>query len=120
MLVRAIKKDSNGFSEWCFGHSFIDYRKDQNQVAQDIYTALYEWKYNCYFALEHGIDWYTRMGKKSQKELLDEDIIKTIENRIGVLSVVNFTSVLEDRHYSCSCEVFTEFEDEALNIDFNI
>ena len=70
MKVRAIKKDENNHSEWCFGHSLGDYRYGQTQVIQDIYTALYEWKYNCFFALENGIDWYTRLGFKNQKDIL--------------------------------------------------
>lgn len=120
MLVRAIKKDSNGCSEWQFGHSFADYKTEQCQIAQDIYTALYEWKYNCFFALENGIDWHTRMGKTNQKERLDEDVINTIQNREGVISVYDFNSSLNDRNYVCTCSVFTEFSDESLTIDFTI
>ena len=120
MLVRAIRKDNEGCSEWCFGHSFGDYKKDQYQIAQDIYTALYEWKYDCFFAMENGIDWATRLGKKGQKELLDTDIINTIENRIGVLSVVNFSSSINDRNYNCNCGVFTEFTEEPITINFAI
>lgn len=120
MLVRAIKKDSNGCSEWQFGHSYGDYKNDLSQIAQDIYTALYEWKYDCFFALENGIDWNTRMGKKGQKEFLDDDVVKTIQNRQGVISVVDFNSILNDRDYTATCTVFTEFSAEPLLIDFSI
>lgn len=120
MLVRAIKKDSNGCSEFCFGHSFGDYKNGLSQIAQDIYTALNEWKYDCFFALENGIDWHTRMSKKSQKELLDEDVLNTIQNRQGVLSVYDFNSSLNDRNYVCTCNVFTEFSNEPIPIDFTI
>jgi len=120
MLVRAIKKDSNGCSEWVFGHSFGDYKNGQSQIAQDIYTALYEWKYDCFFALENGIDWHTRMNKKSQKELLDDDVINTVQNRQGVISVYDFNSILENRNYSCTFSVYTEFSDESITIDFSI
>lgn len=120
MLVRSIKKDNENFSEWQFGHSFADYKTKQNQIVQDIYTALYEWKYDCFFALENGIDWYTRLGNKNQKNLLDEDIITTIQNRIGVLNVFDFTSNLINRHYTCSCKVFTEYSNDELNIEFSI
>lgn len=120
MIVRSILKDSNGYEEWQFGHSFADYRTKQNQIIQDIYTALYEWKYDCFFALENGIDWYTRLGNKNQKTLLDEDIIKTIRNRIGVLNVFDFTSTLFNRHYTCQCKVFTEYSNDEMNIEFSI
>ena len=120
MKVRAIKKDENNHSEWCFGHSLGDYRYGQAQVIQDIYTALYEWKYNCFFALENGIDWYTRLGFKNQKDILDEDIKNTIKNRIGVLEIFNFESRLENRHYICTCDVYTEFSNKEYNIEFSI
>ena len=120
MLVRAIRRDNNGFEEWCFGHSFGDYKSEQSQIAQDIYTALYEWKYDCFFALENGIDWHTRMGKKSQKELLDDDVLNTIRNRQGVLSVYDFNSTLNDRNYTCTCNVFTEYSDAPFTVDFTI
>lgn len=119
MLVRAIRKDEEGYSEWLFGHSLADYRRDQSQIMQDIYTALYEWKYDCFFALENGIDWYTRLGKKGQKEQLDQDILNIIQNRIGVLSVYDFESNVEGRHYTCSCKVFTEFSGENNDILIN-
>ena len=118
MLVRAIKKNEEGCSEWVFGHSRSDYISGQYQIAQDIYTALYEWKYDCFFALENGIDWQTRLGKTNQKELLDEDIINSIQKRNGVISVLSFVSTLTDRHYSCTCEVFTEFSTEPITINF--
>lgn len=120
MLVRAIKKDDSNYSEWLFGHSFADYRDKQNQVMQDIYTALYEWKYDCFFALNHGIDWYTRLGTKGQKELLDDDVFNTISQREGVLSVLDFESVLIGRQYSCMCKVFTVYSGEELNIEFSM
>ena len=120
MQVRTIRKDNEGFSEWVFGHSLADYKSGLAQIVQDIYTALYEWKYDCFFALENGIDWYTRLGFKNQKALLDNDIVSTIEKRQGVLSVFGFNSILENRHYSCTCKVFTEYSESEINIEFAI
>lgn len=120
MLVRSIIKDNSGYEQWLFGHSFADYRNKQNQIAQDIYTALMEWKFDCFFALENGIDWYTRLGSKNQKQLLDDDVIETIQNRQGVLSVYDFNSDVVGRHYTCNCKVITEFSGDDLNIEFSI
>lgn len=120
MLVRAAKKSNNGSLEWQFGHSFGDYKSGLSQIGQDIYTALGEWKYDCFFALENGIDWSTRMGKKNQKEFLDEDVQNIIRNRQGVISLVNFDSNLTERNYTCNCSVFTEYSSEPLEINFTI
>ena len=121
MQVRSVKKDDEGYEQWLFGHSFADYRTQQNQIMQDIYTALYEWKYDCFFALENGIDWYTRLGSKNQKELLDFDVLNTIQNRVGVLSVYDFESNVIGRHYTCSCKVMTEYSNkDDIVINFAI
>lgn len=121
MQVRSIIKDNEGYEEWLFGHSLADYRTKQNQIMQDVYTALYEWKYDCFFALENGIDWYTRLGSKNQRELLDQDILDTIQNRSGVLSVLDFNSSLVGRHYTCTCNVITEYSNNNdIAINFSI
>ena len=120
MIVRAIRKDENGYSEWQFGHSLGDYKSELSQIAQDIYTALNEWKYDCFFALENGIDWHTRLSKKSQKSFLDDDIKKTIQNRQGVLLITDFNSSVYERNYSCMCNVYTEFSDNPIQINFSI
>ena len=121
MLVRSIKKDNEGFEEWQFGHSYADYRNKQNQIMQDIYTALYEWKYDCFFAMENGIDYYTRLGMKGQKELLDQDVLDVIQNREGVLTVYDFDSSVTGRQYSCNCKVFTEYSNnDDIVINFTI
>lgn len=120
MLCRAIRMDNEEHEEWLFGHNLADYRSKQNQIAQDIYTSLKSWKYDCFFALNNGIDWYTRLGTKNQKELLDDDIFETIQNRQGVLSVFDFNSNLTGRHYSCNCKVFTIYSGKELNIEFSI
>lgn len=121
MQVRSIKKDSEGFEEWMFGHSLADYRTQQNQIMQDIYTALYEWKYDCFFALDNGIDWYTRLGSKNQKELLDQDVLDCIQGRIGVLSVYDFDSSVSGRHYTCQCKVMSEYSNQNdIIINFSI
>lgn len=112
MKVRLVKKDklSDGF-EWDFGHGLSSYVTGQNAIKQDIECSLYEWENDCYFALNNGINWRERLGQKKQKDLLDNDIINTIQERYGVLAVNDFVSYVTDRSYSCQCEVFTIFTD---------
>lgn len=120
MKVRVANKLENGMFEWSFGHSLGDYKSGQNQVIQDIYTALYEWKYDCFFAMQNGIDYSTRLGYKNQKDLLDDDIRQVIESRIGVLAVNNFESNVIGRQYTCTCDVFTEFSEDLYTLNFVI
>lgn len=118
MIVRATKKIVDGRYEWDFGHSLTSYKKEQKQIEQDITSALLEFTDDCFWALNHGIDWTTRMGYKNQKELLDKDIYNVIVNRYGVLSVTNFESSVVERTYACQCEVYTIYSQDAMVYTF--
>lgn len=119
MIVRSIRKNDNGQEEFCFGHGFTDYKKELAYICQDIETALYEFKNDCFFNLEAGIDWKARLGYYGQKEYLDEEIQQIISNRIGVINLINFDSNIIDRVYICTIEVLTVYSDETLKIEFN-
>lgn len=119
MIVRAIKnnQDMSG-REWVFCRGYTAYKKEQYAIEQDIKSALLEFENDCFFALQNGIDWIERLGSKNQKELLDNDILETIQNRFGVVSVQDFSSVVTDRAYSCSCNVYTIFSADAFLFEF--
>lgn len=119
MIIRAIRKNENGQEEFCFGHGFTDYKKELAYVCQDIETALYEFKNDCFFDLEAGIDWKARLGYYGQKEYLDEEIQQIVSNRIGVINIISFDSNIIDRVYICTIEVLTVYSDETLKIEFN-
>lgn len=111
MKVRYVTTDEFGHKTWDFGHGYTSYTNKNTGIGQDIDCALNEWKRDCFWALQSGIDWRTRLGQKNQKELLDADIYGVISNRAGVLAVQDFKSNLIDRTYTCQCEVFTIYSD---------
>lgn len=104
--------------DWCFGHSQADYTRDINAVSLDIQMRIKEWFNDCFFNLEQGIPWDTRLGFKNQKELLDQDIITTAQNTEGVLNIFNFTSQVIGRRYTCQFNVYTIYSSEAITINF--
>ena len=118
MQVRATKKLSEGRYEWDFGHSYTSYKKGQAQIEQDITSALLEFTDDAFWALNHGIDWQTRLGSHNQKELLDRDIVNVITNRNGVLSVNDFISNVNDRVYACQCDVYTIYSTDPIAYTF--
>ena len=118
MKVRKITKDDYGNCVWDFGHGFTSYVSGQTAIGQDIYCSLLEWKNNCFFALQNGIDWRTRLGQKNQKEQLDEDVLNIIASREGVLDIQDFVSNVIDRVYTCQCNVFTIYS-ENFNFTFS-
>ena len=119
MLVRAISNNQDSSSrEWVFCRGLTAYKNGQKAIEQDVKSALLEFQDNCFFALQNGIDWLTRLGSKNQKELLDEDIVNVIQSRYGVLSVQDFQSIVTDRVYSCTCNIYTIFSQDAYLFEF--
>lgn len=120
MLVRAISNNQDSSSrEWVFCRGLSAYKNGQKAIEQDIKSSLLEFQDDCFFALQNGIDWLERLGSKNQKETLDNDIITVIESRYGVVSVQNFQSVVTERAYSCSCNVYTIFSEDAFLFEFS-
>lgn len=120
MLVRAIKNNQDMSKRaWVFCRGYSAYKSGQNAVEQDIKSALLEFQNNCYWALLNGIDWVTRLGSKNQKNLLDNDIVRIIENRYGVISVQDFQSSVIDRAYSSFCNVYTLFSENPIPFNFS-
>ena len=112
----------DGEGDWDFGHSQSSYYIDNAQsVGLNIITRLREWYRDCFFNLEAGIDYPTRLGSFNQKENLDNDIQYIILNSQDVVDITSFTSTYsrETRVYTCEANVLHIYSDEALPIYFN-
>lgn len=123
MIVRTAKKIANaesGLYDWVFMRGYSAYKTEQNAIMQDIETALYEFQNDCYWALDNGIDWLTRLGYHNQKKLLDNDVQNTINNRYGVLQLSDFQSNVIGREYSCKCNVYTIYSTESIPVNYTI
>ena len=115
--MRIRNLDSNG--DWTFGQSLSNYDQNEYAVALDIKMRLREWYGDCFFALQNGIQWRERLGSFNQKELLDREILNTIQNTQGVLNVFDFTSSTDGRRYRAQCNVYTQYSTELLPLDIN-
>lgn len=120
MIVRAVKNNKDMAKRvWVFCRGTSAYKTSQNATEQIVKSSLLEFKNDCYWALNSGIDWVTRLGYKNQKDLLDADIKETILNCWGVLNLQDFQSSVLERAYSCSCDVYTIFSEDALKFTFS-
>lgn len=115
MRVRNVDKDN----DWKFGHSNSDYVREAYAVALDIKLKLQEWYRDCFFAEQNGIDWRTRLGSHSQKELLDSDIVRIAKSVEGVISIFGFNSSVNGRRYNCSFKVYQSYSTDVLPINFD-
>lgn len=122
MKVRAItdkKEGETGLFDWVFCRGLTAYKTAQPAIIQDIKTALYEFQNDCYFALDSGIDWLTRLGYHSQKDLLDRDVQSIINDRYGVLSIANFNSNVVGRSYQMNCDVYTIYSQDTYRLSYS-
>ncbi len=106
-------------NDWTFGQSLSNYVQNEYAVMLDIKMRLREWYGDCFFALQSGIPWRERLGMHNQKELLDRDVLDTIQNTEGVLNVFDFTSSTDGRRYLAQCNVYTQYTDVAIPLEIN-
>lgn len=121
MLIRAVANDEAQTSRtWVFCRGLSAYKKEQPSVKQDIKSSLLEFKRDCFWALQNGIDWPTRLGSRNQKELLDNDIINVIQNVYGVVSVQDFQSSIIERSYSSQCNIYSIYSQDSFLFEFSM
>lgn len=116
MRVRLI--DVN--NDWVFGSQQASYATKATAVALDIKLKLQEWYGDCFFALQNGIPWKTRLGSHNQKDLLDSEIFEIASNVEGVLAIQDFQSQVIDRRYKATFNVLQSYSTELLNLDFTM
>lgn len=105
--------------DWTFGQSQTNYVKDEYAIILDIQMKIKEWYGDCFFALQNGIPWRTRLGQHNQKELLDRDLTNAIQSVDGVLNIQDFTSSMEGRRYRAQCGVYTRYSIEPTQVDID-
>lgn len=86
MKFRAI--DSLG--DWTFGSGKANYATDERAIELNIQTRIRSWKNDCFFDLDAGIDWYTRLDK-NQKDKLINDLKILIIQTYGVMKITSLT-----------------------------
>ena len=87
-------------NDWTWGHGKSDYITGHAGVALNIKTKINEWKRDCFFNLQAGIDWRIRLGSKNQRTLLDQDVQNIITGVTEVLALTEYESIVNDRAYT--------------------
>jgi hypothetical protein len=105
MIFRTL--DSNG--DFTFGKGLNNYATDNKAIGLNIQTRIKSWLGDCFFALNEGIDWYNRLGKKNQRPLLEQDLRRVVLQSFGVIGILEFSTDLTDRNLQVSYEVDTIF-----------
>lgn len=101
-------------NDWTFGQGNVNYLTEQKAVILDIKLRLKEWYQDCFFALENGIPYSIRLGYTNQKKFLDKDIMNTVLGTNGVVNLSDFYSILAERRYRATMNVFTLYGNEQF------
>jgi hypothetical protein len=112
MKIRNV--DING--DWVFGKGKNDYKKDLEALIVDLKTRIKEWKFDCFFAEQNGID-YKSFLNKGTKVFLDNDIKRVTLQTDGVLRINTFLSEIDPdtREYSVETSITSYFGDFTIN-----
>lgn len=105
MLFRNL--DENG--DWTFGRGKSDYVSANRAVGLNIKTRLKSWVGDCFFDQTAGIDWYNRLGSTGQRELLELDLKRVIQQTEGVTGILSFDTFLNGRNFTAEYSVETVY-----------
>jgi len=118
MIIRGLDQDD----DWTFGKGKSSYKSSQLALNQNISTKLLEWKGDCFFDNDAGVDWKNRLEKRSQIPFLQDEIRTVILKVDGVVEVtnldLNFNSTSRNLtvNYSVKTIYSTEVETSTINI----
>ena len=90
MIHRAIDDDG----DIRFGQGVASYARDDQAIAVNIRTRLLSWAGDCFFALNEGIDWISRLDKGQEKNL-EVEIQSNILQAYGVVGINSMTAALD-------------------------
>jgi hypothetical protein len=118
MIIRGL--DSN--KDWTFGKGKSSYKSAQLALNQNLETRLLEWKGDCFFNNDAGVDWKNRLAKRSQAAPLQDEIRTVILKTDGVTEVINldfdFNSI--NRNLKLNYSIKTIYSIESVSNEINI
>jgi hypothetical protein len=76
--------------DWTFGKGLSNYAKDNDAINLNIKTRILSWVGDCFFALNEGVDWVSRLDA-GQQDALKQEIETIIQQSYGVVEVTSST-----------------------------
>lgn len=106
MFIKMRNIDGNG--DWCFGNNLQDYGDNLISTQNNIKTRLKSVKYDCFFDLTSGIDWFNILGNRGRyaKETIEINVRLCILQSLYVTEIVDLKTI--------------QHEDRSLNLEYTI
>lgn len=111
MIFRSL--DSSG--DWNFGRGQSDYLTNNAAIGANIQTRILSWLNDCFFAMNAGIDWLNRLGDKGQRDLLELDIRRVIQQSTGVTGITKVDIIINGRALTATYNIDTIFSQSYIN-----
>ncbi len=92
MIIRKV----DGANDWLFGKGLSDYARDELAVQENIQTRVLSWLGDCFFALQEGVDWKSRLDVGQEQAILD-DVKAVILQSFGVVAVNSIVGTFNSR-----------------------
>ncbi len=97
--------------DWTLGNKFLT---GKAEIMQDCETRLREWKNDCFFNMNAGIDYLACFdGLDNNKLAIDQ--IAVINRTNGVVNVANYEQGLTDRKMTTKAAVLTIYGEVEIN-----
>lgn len=111
MIFRSL--DANG--DWNFGRGQSDYLSTNAAIGANIQTRILSWLNDCYFSLNSGVDWLNRLGDAGQRDLLELDIRRIIQQSVGVTGITSLDIIIIGRKLTATYNIDTIFSKAYIN-----
>ena len=103
MIIRNL--DVN--NDWTFGSGKQNYKSELDALELNIKTRLKEWKGDCFYSPDSGVDYYNFLDVGT-KDFLDMDVKRVILQSEGVLKINSYESTLNsNRSFSATATITT-------------
>lgn len=90
--------------------NFNDVIEDKSEVVQNVNTRLSEFKQDCFFDLDAGIDWINYIGSdETAINTIQPEILRIINNTRDVISVENIDIKFDNNNLTIKYSILTRF-----------
>lgn len=96
MFIKMRNVDSKG--DWCFGNNLQDYGDNLLSTQNNIKTRLQSVKYDCFFDLTSGIDWFNILGDRGKyaRDVVEINVRLCILQSLYVTELVDLQVITND------------------------
>lgn len=96
MFIKTRNVDDKG--DWCFGNNLQDYGDNLTSTKTNIKTRLKSIKYDCFFDLTAGIDWFNILGNRGRfaRDVVEINVRLCILQSLYVKEIIDLQVILND------------------------